>query len=50
MAFINRSYSYPTFIREVMSEAATEDVVKAWAEAYGFLTEILTGRGGQIYT
>jgi nitric oxide dioxygenase len=29
--------------------SATEDVIAAWTEAYGFLAEILIGREGQIY-
>lgn len=36
-------------IREVLGEAATDDIINAWAEAYGFLAEILTGRERQIY-
>ncbi len=36
-------------IREVLGEAATEDVINAWAEAYGFLADILIGREQQIY-
>ena len=36
-------------IREVLGEGATNEVVDAWAEAYGFLTQILTGREQQIY-
>jgi nitric oxide dioxygenase len=36
-------------IREVLGEAATDEIIGAWAEAYGFLTEILTGRERQIY-
>ena len=36
-------------IREVLGDGATEDVINAWAEAYGFLSEILTGREKQIY-
>ena len=36
-------------IREVLGEGATDDVINAWAEAYGFLAEILTGREKQIY-
>jgi nitric oxide dioxygenase len=36
-------------IREVLGEAATEEVVGAWAEAYGFLADILIGREGQLY-
>lgn len=36
-------------IREVLGEAATDDVINAWAEAYGFLADILIGREQQIY-
>lgn len=36
-------------IREVMGEAATDEIVNAWAEAYGFLADILIGREKQIY-
>lgn len=36
-------------IREVLGEAATDEVVNAWAEAYGFLANILIGREGQLY-
>lgn len=37
-------------IREVLGEGATDDVINAWAEAYGALAGILTGREGEIYT
>ncbi|MBS2040812.1 NO-inducible flavohemoprotein [bacterium] len=36
-------------IREVLGESATEEVLSAWGEAYGFLAEILIGRERQIY-
>jgi nitric oxide dioxygenase len=36
-------------IREVLGDGATDEVINAWAEAYGFLTQILTGREHQIY-
>ncbi len=36
-------------IREVLGEAATDDIVNAWAEAYGFLANILTSREAEIY-
>ncbi|WP_338286331.1 NO-inducible flavohemoprotein [Luteolibacter sp. LG18] len=36
-------------IREVLGEAATDDIIDAWAEAYGFLANILIGREGAIY-
>lgn len=37
-------------IREVLGEGATEEVIAAWTEAYGFLADILIGRERQIYT
>ena len=36
-------------IREVLGEGATDEIIDAWAEAYGFLAKILTGREHQIY-
>ncbi len=36
-------------IREVLGEGATDDVINAWAEAYGFLADILIGREAEIY-
>lgn len=36
-------------IREVLGEGATDDVIDAWAQAYGFLANILTEREQQIY-
>jgi nitric oxide dioxygenase len=36
-------------IREVLGAAATDDIINAWAEAYGFLADILIGREKQIY-
>lgn len=36
-------------IREVLGEGATDDIINAWAEAYGFLADILIGREKQIY-
>ncbi|MCE3232929.1 MAG: hmp [Rickettsiaceae bacterium] len=36
-------------IREVLGEGATDEVVNAWGEAYGFLADILIGREKQIY-
>ena len=37
-------------IREVLGDGATDDVINAWAEAYGFLTDILVGREEQLYS
>ncbi|MEZ5494282.1 MAG: NO-inducible flavohemoprotein [Pseudomonadales bacterium] len=36
-------------IREVLGAGATDDIINAWAEAYGFLADILIGREKQIY-
>jgi nitric oxide dioxygenase len=36
-------------IREVLGEAATPEIIGAWAEAYGFLAGILIGREREIY-
>lgn len=36
-------------IREVLGEGVTDDIINAWAEAYGFLADILIGREAQIY-
>lgn len=36
-------------IREVLGDAATDDIINAWAEAYGFLADILINREAQIY-
>lgn len=36
-------------IKEVLGDAATDDIINAWAEAYGFLADILIGREAQIY-
>jgi nitric oxide dioxygenase len=36
-------------IREVLGEGTTDDVINSWAEAYGFLVDILVGRETQIY-
>ncbi|WP_164101149.1 NO-inducible flavohemoprotein [Candidatus Laterigemmans baculatus] len=36
-------------IREVLGEAATDEVIDAWAEAYGFLAGVLIGREGELY-
>lgn len=37
-------------IKEVLGDAATDEIIAAWAEAYGFLADILQGREQQIYT
>lgn len=36
-------------IKEVLGDGATDDVINAWSEAYGFLADILIGRETQIY-
>ncbi len=36
-------------IGEVLGEGATEEVINAWGEVYGFLADILIGREAQIY-
>lgn len=36
-------------IGEVLGDGATDEIITAWGEAYGFLTDILTGRERQIY-
>lgn len=36
-------------IKEVLGDAATDDIINAWAEAYGLLADILIGREAQIY-
>lgn len=36
-------------IREVLGEAATDEIIQAWADAYGFLANILIGREKEIY-
>src|SRR5215204_6275137 len=45
---ISRCSAAPS-IREVLGEAATDDIINAWAEAYGFLANILIGREKEIY-
>lgn len=36
-------------IKEVLGDAATDDILSAWEEAYNFLSNILIGREKQIY-
>ena len=36
-------------IREVLGAGATDEVIQAWGEAYGFLANILIGREKEIY-
>lgn len=36
-------------IREVLGGAATDEIIAAWSEAYGFLADILINREAQIY-
>lgn len=36
-------------IGEVLGDAATDEIINAWAAAYGFLADILIGREKQIY-
>lgn len=36
-------------IREVLGAGATDEVIRAWGEAYGFLANILIGREREIY-
>jgi nitric oxide dioxygenase len=36
-------------IRDVLGEAATEEVIGAWTEAYGVLAEVLIAREAELY-
>lgn len=36
-------------IREVLGEAATDDIINAWAEAYGVLADIFARREGEVF-
>lgn len=36
-------------IQEVLGDGATDEVINAWGEAYGFLSDILIGREKQLY-
>eukprot|EP00873_Tetraselmis_striata_P015776 jgi/Tetstr1/436040/TSEL_024919.t1 len=37
-------------VKEVLGDAATPDIMDAWAEAYGFLANIFIAREKQLYT
>ncbi len=37
-------------IRHVLGEAATDEVIAAWADAYGILADIMINRESQLYT
>lgn len=36
-------------LREVLGEAATDDVIKAWGEAYGLLADVLINAEAELY-
>ena len=36
-------------IKAVLAEAATDEIIAAWGEAYGFLAQVLIGREKEIY-
>src|SRR5690606_559634 len=36
-------------IKDVLGDAATDEVIAAWAEAYGFLAQVFIGREAAIY-
>jgi nitric oxide dioxygenase len=36
-------------IKDVLGDAATEEIIGAWAEAYGLLADVFIGREAQIY-
>ncbi len=36
-------------IKELLGDAATDELIDAWAEAYGFLAELLIAREAQLY-
>jgi nitric oxide dioxygenase len=36
-------------IRDVLGEAATDEVISAWTEAYGVLADVLIAREAQLY-
>lgn len=37
-------------IKEVLGDAATDEVIAAWAEAYNFLAEVLIAREKELYS
>ena len=37
-------------IKDVLGEAATEEVLSAWGEAYWFLADVLMAREASIYS
>ncbi|HTF69260.1 MAG TPA: NO-inducible flavohemoprotein [Edaphobacter sp.] len=37
-------------IRQILGEAATDEVIAAWADAYGILADIMINRESQLYT
>jgi hemoglobin-like flavoprotein len=36
-------------IKDVLGEAATDDIINAWAQAYWFLADILIGKEAELY-
>ena len=36
-------------IRDILGEAATDEILNAWGEAYWFLADILINREAQLY-
>ena len=36
-------------IKEVLGDAATDEIVKAWGEAYGFLADVLIAKEKELY-
>ena len=37
-------------IRDVLGDAATDEVLDAWGQAYWFLADVLIGRENTLYT
>ena len=37
-------------IKDVLGDAATDEILAAWGEAYWFLADVLIGRETAIYT